>query len=1109
VLLWGLLLVWAAAWAAEPVRIPIECEDMRGVKGPDAGFTREWTFGRWGTDLHQNMIFGGPWASRMAAAITDAGNNQAEAYADIEVPRADRYKVWAKYECPPNFNYAFGIRIERLGADGTPGEQVFARTYGLREAAKHYNFTNDVTAGDLYWTWGIDHDAAEGYETDLAAGTYRVTLVKLPNRAPAGERSVDAILITTKLDTTSAPDFPRYPLLDELQQINHVYFRFTNTGTTPVVFDYNHWSHRYNHFYAMGNTQLVRFYDAAGTLLTDAAGQPLVRNGGQWNTPVLPGQSTPWIDLGPTMTVEAGSPFFANAAAVNAQGAKLAPQPAEVPFTMEIALAPGQAGIVKSFQKPAGWPQLVVNVQPDLHRPDGVDSTLLSGDVYGRMTRTLEAIPRVGPVPKKLRLYGSAGFPTWGPKMTPASPAFPVYADYCIALGLNTLTSVYTDPDLADALVASYAKKGVGLVEFSGTYHHTQDVEALKKIVQDPRVKDRFYYVSFGDEIGLPAVDLQDEQLLADFRAFITARKVKPQDLGFKTLAEVKPLASFTAQGIVGVGLQPATADGQPALPTGAAARPFKRLFWLTHEFAIDRGIHDFAKTTQAMTALLGPQFKTSANLGGMHPFYWMHQSSFIESFRGGAMTLAWSEDYDYCQPEASRLCIDFQSAMLRAGAKYHDTPMMFYNMPHYPGNTGRHLLQNAVSLWGQGVKDLDFFCVAPDLFSTENYLHSRGGAEVTGAAIRRISGMAGNIEDDLLPARTRPARVAMLLSEASDVWELGGGGQWDVKPGSDASNVTQEERKAIWYALRHAGYLVDLLTERDVNEGRLAPYKVLYVSGRNIEQATAKNVAAWVKAGGVVYLTAEAARRDEYDMPFTGLDAVVGRGAAVKTDRYKGPLRAKLELLWLEPKTAAHLKGLDAQYNAGEPGPPGAPTIYRVYASLETFAPAKGATVLGTLDDGSPALVCAKSGKGWGYYTGTLPGQAFVRAALPIRVMGKGGPDTGFSHFEVIDFDRNAWKAILAPVVKAGLASDLMINKRGVVGNILTGPASTVVTLNNLARQQDGTARDVTVRLPGVRPAKAVRTALHAPATFTNEKDGVTISLPEIDDADVVVITH
>lgn len=1104
-----LALLAVALWAApalraqqqpDPVRIPIECEDMQGIKTGLVGFTPDWTFGKWGRDLHQNMIFGGVWASRLAAAITDAGDNAAEVYQDITVPRTGRYKIWAKYECPPNFNYAFAIRIAPLDANGQPGQPVFTKTYGLRESAKHFCFNSQLVTGDLFWSWGIDHDAAEGYETDLPTGKYRVTLAKAPGVKPEGERSVDAILITSRLTELSAPDYPRYPLLDELQQINHVYFRFTNTGAAPIKVSYDHWNHKPEHYYSMGPKQraMVRFHDSDGNLLRDAAGQPLLTSDGQWGKAIAPGQSSPWIDVGPTMVTENSSPFSLNAVAVDVNGANLAQQPADVPFTVDLALSPNGAAIVKSFAKVPGEPILTLDVQPDLHRAEGVEWTVTGQQLYERITRALEAQPRVGPVPGKIRLYGgSGGIYGWGGTF-PSELAFKSYADYRIALGLNTLGYDGADPAMSERLLAYYKTRNTAIVELSGIYHHTQTPADLQKVYADPKASQRLYYNSFGDEIGLPAVNINDQALLADFRAFLTARKIKPQELGFATLAEVKPLASYTPDAAALVGVLPTNAGSKPVLPEGEAGARIKRLYWYTHQFTIARGIADFAKKTEAMAKIYGPQFKTSANLGGMHPFYWMHQSSFIESFRGKAMTLAWSEDYDYCQPEVSRLCIEFQGAYLRAGAKYHDTPMMFYAMPHYPGNTARHLTQNVVNLWGQGVKDIDFFNVSPDLFSTENYIHSRGGMETAGA-IRRISGMAGNVENELVPARTRKAKIAILLSEASDVWELCGRSQWDVKPGSTETNVSQEERKDTWYALRNAGYLVDLITENDVVDGILKGYRVLYVSGRNMEGRTAKTIGNWVKAGGVLYLTTGAARRDEADQPLTTLDGVVGRGKVVKYDPYLGPLRGRLELIWLEPKDVASAK-------------PGANMVtYNALAAVETFAPAKGAKVLGSfISNGLPSLVRMKAGKGLGFYTGTLPGQAFAKKAIPVRVMGKGGSDESFSHFEPVNFDDQAREVILAPVRAAGLQPEAVINRPNIVATILDGPAATVVTLTNLGRNLNGVAKNVTITLANVRPATSVFTALKAAGAKAEQKgSAVTVTLPELDDADVIVLRH
>ncbi len=135
----------------------------RIVSGPGPG----WQVGRWGHDLYQNMTFGGARASQLRTAMTDAGDNPAEISSEFVIPRDGNYKIWVKYECPPFFNYAFGVRVERRDP---AGGVVFEKVYGLREAAKHFCFKEELVSGDLYWNWGIDHDAAEGYPGDTCGG---------------------------------------------------------------------------------------------------------------------------------------------------------------------------------------------------------------------------------------------------------------------------------------------------------------------------------------------------------------------------------------------------------------------------------------------------------------------------------------------------------------------------------------------------------------------------------------------------------------------------------------------------------------------------------------------------------------------------------------------------------------------------------------------------------------------------------------------------------------------------------------------------------------------------------------------------------------------------
>lgn len=1047
----------------EPTRIIIECEDMKGVAQDKFGPAAGWQVGRWGHDLYQNMIFGGPWASRLRNAMTDSGDNSAEASAEIDVPADGTYKVWAKYECPPYFNYAFGIRIEPVTPESRP---VFSKTYGLRESAKHFCFNSKLVSGDLIWTWGIDNDAAEGYEATLSKGRYRVVLEKVRNPAPAGARSIDTIMITSNLSELSAPKMPRYPLLDELRRANHVYFRFRNPkdASAPIKVAWDHWGHRPHDYYSAQYRDLVKFYDANGN--------PLPGNkAGVWPETIAPGQASPWYDLGPTMNTESTSPYTIRGLADKAK-----PTDPSLPISVDIALEPNESKILKSFELGKGETALTILVQPDLFRQEGIEFTRKVADIYKDVASSLNREPKLGPIPKKLRLYAGTGS-IWGD-----ISELPVMMGFREALGLNTIPSNTPPKD-----VPAYLKYP-SVIERSLSMHHSQDPAKIIKHVKEGGVENQFRYVSYGDEIGLPAIDVKDPAKVEEFRTYLKAIGETPESLGLANWEQVKPLAKLSGDVAVQIGVLPKEKQNETESLKG-----LNRLYWYSVKFSQHKGIESFAAKTREIRAALGNDVQTSANLGSMHPFYWMHQSSFIDSFKGNAMSLAWSEDYTYCQPEGSRLVTDFETAYLRKGASYNDTPMQFYCMPHWPGNTPEYLLQCAVMEWGQNVKDLDFFIISPDAFSTENYVTYRGGMPIW-KTIRNISGMAGLIEDHLLPARTEPAKVAMLLSEASDIWELEGKGQNDVKPGSIPTNVSQEERKALWYALRNAGYRVDMITEDDCKEGLLKNYSALYVCGQNLERKAADAVKNWVRDGGSLFATAGAARKDEFDAPLTTLDEVTGRGRQVSYQRYQGQLRAKLELLFEKP--------LD-QITLTTGG------TVKALCSLEEFEAAKNATVLATGKNGKPAWISNLFGKGRAFYTGTLPGQAYLQAGLPLTPCGKGGSQTSPWMTESVTFDKTAKSIILYPLQQAAIQPDVKPNIAGVVTNRLKSDKSTVITVVNLGQQVNGNLKNVEFEISGAGNVKRAWSCFHSKGSLPMKKSagGITVTLPTLNAADVIIL--
>jgi hypothetical protein len=265
------------------------------------------------------------------------------------------------------------------------------------------------------------------------------------------------------------------------------------------------------------------------------------------------------------------------------------------------------------------------------------------------------------------------------------------------------------------------------------------------------------------------------------------------------------------------------------------------------------------------------------------------------------------------------------------------------------------------------------------------------------------------------------------------------------------------------------------------------------------MERATAAAIEKWVRDGGVLVAAAGAARQDEYDEAFDGLDALLGRGAVLAYDRFRGPLRSKLELLFLKPLDTVRTE---------------AGASFPAYAVRETFTPASNAVVLARFADGSPAWVSASAGKGAGYYLSAFPATAWLKPALPVMPCGKGGPETEadgspkYPQFEPIAFDAAAGSAVIQPLVKAGIRPDIRIDKPHLLCNRLTGADGTVVTVVNLGRQQAGPAETVSLEIDGLTRAGRVWSYAF-PKGLESSRNGntLTIRLPRVDLVDLIVI--
>jgi hypothetical protein len=136
-----------------------------------------------------------------------------------------------------------------------------------------------------------------------------------------------------------------------------------------------------------------------------------------------------------------------------------------------------------------------------------------------------------------------------------------------------------------------------------------------------------------------------------------------------------------------------------------------------------------------------------------------------------------------------------------------------------------------------------------------------------------------------LVGATRQPADVAILYNRTAGIWDSYYlyNSVW-----LDTQNAWELDASFTYYALRHAGYNVDILPEEDIlldaqgNPTIPSQYKVLYVNGMHIRQDTANAISAWINSGSGKALvgTARVGQKDEFDANTSTLNNVFGISA-------------------------------------------------------------------------------------------------------------------------------------------------------------------------------------------------------------------------------------
>jgi len=940
-------------------------------------------------DSYGSHTYGGMWMTHGACLGAPATSVGSVATQTVEVPAAGKYRVWSKYQAPPYFNYLHKLEVAQNG------KVVFEHVYGKKGTDRLWSFSG--VSDELWWPWGVDHDAAEAPKAlaDLAAGPAELRLTTVENAKPAGDRFVDFIALTTKTED-SYEGFKPYqvgsPFAMEALAATKLYIRFRNTSDKPVTLSVT----RGGHFQPQ--------YGGATTKIP--------------TTPVPASQWSSWENIGPFCRL------------VHDEGLVLSLGDKK-DFAVQFARDAGGSDLVGDFTVSDGeWAVVPIEItwKKDARvRPAREHAREIIAASKGWRKAS------GGKKPKEILFYGAfSGTEDW-------------VTDLKDALGYNTLL-----PDKYEHVARD------------GLHAHAGDAGAIKEFAAKLKDKDKFRVLSFGDEIGLGAINYKDPKNQAKFRDWLKAKGITKADLG----------------------VEPADAV---LIESGST-----RLVWYSNLFNEEERFAEYRGLTELARKEIGPHVLTGANYSPHHlALHYGPIFQWVDIFKHQGMSMFWAEDYIFSVPEVPQI-ISWQFAQVRCATKYHNQPIHFYIMPHAPGQEPTYLRRNTLLAVGNGTRHVDNFWVGPPERFTENYV--AWGYRDTYRTLSEAIFDTAEAEKLLVGGKVRPARVALITGKATDfnesrlmVDKANDLFAKDCKNAPAKLNqiICRKDQQMIYPGLLRAVHAVDLITEDDIVErDELKNYDLVYFAGEWIDHRAVPKLDAWVKAGGYLYTTAGCGHLNEFGERNTPMIKLLGL-KEIKTEKNVAIIRTLLEL--------PLLPAIDTLTTDGK--------AVAAVGMKQTLSP-DAAKVIGTWSGGQAGATVHALGKGKVYAVGTLAGNSWMKTATRPIPFARGGRHTAYIPQ---DYSPAACHLLWLPLPEKGPPAGCWCSDPSVETTVMDSPNGTLVTLTNWNNEPAKDTR-VTLSVPFVpKEVRSVRAQKRI--EFKTMNDGEISFVTDVADADFILV--
>lgn len=493
------------------------------------------------------------------------------------------------------------------------------------------------------------------------------------------------------------------------------------------------------------------------------------------------------------------------------------------------------------------------------------------------------------------------------------------------------------------------------------------------------------------------------------FRDYLRMMGVTDKDLG-KPIDEIE---------------YPSKAMYEPTLPQNADL-PTRKLMYYAGKFGQWwsakqlRQINDLIKETfpKTNTEILLPSHGFLGN--AWHPYNIGYSYRMLDIFEVGKQEsvnqfstedwlglnyMYWS-DYTWTGGQT----FGYLNALTRSAIGNH--PIMMRGL--LTNSDKNYLRLKAYSSLGQGAKSFFYWTYGPTYVGTENYWSDLKSMY---EGIAKVHRDLEKSEEILYPAKTVTDPVAILYSVSHDLWNTNNQGPF-------------VEKRLLWHALRHLQIQPNFVREEDVESGKLKNYKVLYITDRCITRKASAAIDNWIKDGGILYLAAGAATRDEFNEPYLAPFAakVWGPDAANRLINEQHNYNERTDLPKIKPLTTVTVNINQQSFNL--------PVIGSRLNLPEN------STKFATFADGQPAGTVTNYNQGQIITVGFMPMLGYGQLAnfKPSTLEEKWTPEPRV----IIKMALDAAKII--PVAEANIPV--------VDTNLLTGSGGSVVVLANYTYQ-------------------------------------------------------